>query len=385
MRIRPRGHIRSHRMIRRKVVAPWIVATLVTIVVVTMVSTGFYFLTRKPCSGQVTATIVASASTSSLLENAARSWSDDQPVVGGRCASVEIESVETDSFINTLGEQDSKSTGNPPVVWIPDSTAWMRRATTNAVVAKMFPEKPQSVGRSVSVIAMPKPMAEALGWPNVQITWGSLVNEVAAAGWAKYGKPEWGPVRLGISDPTKSTGGLLALINLAGSDAKGQPSAAGLATIAKLKQIKTVQEPSTAAIIGDLGKAGRDGMAAVAGYVSAFPALEIDVVNYNLANPPVPLVAIYPTDGSTDADNPYLVLDAPWVDDAKRQVAEDFGTFLRSTDGRRSYQDLGYRDAKRAPSRDLTEDNGVRPKVTTPQLQVPPDVTVTQILTTWTS
>jgi Ca-activated chloride channel family protein len=367
------------------VVAPWIVATLVTIAGVAVTSTGFYFLTRKPCSGQLTATVIASPITQSLLENVARAWAEEQPVVGGRCAVVDIESAESAAFIDTLGQQwNPKSGGAPPDVWIPDSTAWLRRATVNPVIARMMPEQQPSVARSVSVSAMPAPMAEAIGWPKTPATWNSLINEVAPAGWARYGKPEWGPVRLGMSDPTKTTAGLLALVNMAGADASGNPSAAGLATVGRLRQTRTVFTSSTDDIFSDLNKADRQGADAVLSYVSAFPALETDVVNYNLNNPTVPLVAVYPTDGGIDADNPYLVLKAPWADAARQRVAEQFGTFLRSPDGRKAYQSVGYRDAKRTASRDLTADNGVTPKVSTPVRATPPPDAVARILTAWT-
>ena len=52
------------------------------------------------------------------------------------------------------------------------------------------------------VFAMPKPMAEALGWPGKAIGWAELA-ELAAdpKGWAKYGHPEWGAFKLGKTNP----------------------------------------------------------------------------------------------------------------------------------------------------------------------------------------
>ena len=56
---------------------------------------------------------------------------------------------------------------------------------------------------------MPKPMAEALGYPSSR----SGFADIAALakdpqGWAKFGHPEWGPFRLGKTNPNFSTSGL---------------------------------------------------------------------------------------------------------------------------------------------------------------------------------
>ena len=59
------------------------------------------------------------------------------------------------------------------------------------------------------VIAMPKPMAEALGYPNTPIGFTDIVALAKdPQGWAKFGHPEWGPFRLGKTNPNFSTSGL---------------------------------------------------------------------------------------------------------------------------------------------------------------------------------
>ena len=59
------------------------------------------------------------------------------------------------------------------------------------------------------VIAMPQPMAEALGYPETPIGFADIValaND--PEGWAKYGHPEWGQFKLGKTNPNFSTSGL---------------------------------------------------------------------------------------------------------------------------------------------------------------------------------
>ena len=59
------------------------------------------------------------------------------------------------------------------------------------------------------VIAMPEPMAEALGYPETPVGFRDIV-ELAnnPEGWAAFGHPEWGPFRLGKTNPNFSTSGL---------------------------------------------------------------------------------------------------------------------------------------------------------------------------------
>ncbi|MBT8226770.1 MAG: substrate-binding domain-containing protein [Dactylosporangium sp.] len=384
MRIRPRGQIRSHRALHHKLVAPWIIATLVTVLVIVLVSAGFYLLLRKPCSGQLTATIAASPSVASVLESVARDWLEEQPAVNGRCALVDVEAKDSPSMVQALGKRwNTKTNGTPPDAWVPDSSLWIQQAINNPVVARMLPEPHPSLVRSVAVIAMPKPMAEVLGWPDSELTWTTLVTEVAAAGWAQYGKPEWGAVRIGMTDPTKSTTGLLALAAIASPDVNGRPPSQGVATIRKLKQEQSFLVSSTDEIIAEMAKADRQGEEAVFGYVSAFPALETDVLSYNLGNPTTPLVAVYADDGSFDADSPCVVLHAEWNDPARSEVAEKFLRYARSEAGRAAYLDVGFRDADRAAGKSLDEDTGLTATMKLPARATPDTAEVEQLFTAW--
>jgi Ca-activated chloride channel family protein len=245
---------------------------------------------------------------------------------------------------------DPKSLGTPPDVWAPDSTAWVRRASTAPVAERMMPDLQPSLARTPAVVAMPKPMAEALGWPNGDVSWQDLINTVAAdpAGWGKYGKPQWGPFRFGMTDPLKSTAGLLSLMAVLDSNDDGEVAPAEQDTVYKLKQERAVYTDTTDQILTELRAADRQGGDAALKYVSAFPALEQDVLMYNKGNPAVPLVAVYPSNGSADADNPYLVLDAPWSVKARQAVAKEFLKYARGPVGRKAFLDAGFRDANRA-------------------------------------
>ena len=62
-------------------------------------------------------------------------------------------------------------------------------------------------------------MAEALGWPNAQIGYADILKLAQdPAGWGGKGHPEWGPFRLGKTNPNFSTSGLSALVDELGDD-----------------------------------------------------------------------------------------------------------------------------------------------------------------------
>ena len=63
------------------------------------------------------------------------------------------------------------------------------------------------------VIAMWKPMAEAIGWGQKPIGWADILalarNE---KGWQAYGYPQWGKFKFGHTHPEYSNSGLISLI-----------------------------------------------------------------------------------------------------------------------------------------------------------------------------
>src|SRR5438128_1193006 len=66
--------------------------------------------------------------------------------------------------------------------------------------------------RTPLVIAMPKPMAQTLGWPSKPIGWSDILALAKdPRGWQRYGKP-YGAFKLGKTNPNFSTSGLNATV-----------------------------------------------------------------------------------------------------------------------------------------------------------------------------
>ncbi|MGC9667756.1 substrate-binding and VWA domain-containing protein [Planosporangium sp. 12N6] len=384
--------VRSHRRggpRRRFLVAPWIVFSVVGALALAGLSVGYAVLTRNSCSGQVKATVIAAPTIQPIMADLVRGWQDTHPSVRGRCAAVELtakDSAVMAQILGANGDWDTRTAGPAPDVWVPDSSAWVRRASTAAIAERMMPDLQPSLARTPAVIAMPRPMAETLGWPKAQLTWQDVINKFADGtnGWKAYDK-DWGPFRFGMTDPLKSTAGLLALMAVLDGNDDGEVSPDEQSTVLRLKQVRSVYTDGTDQIFAALRDADARGQDAALSYVSAFPALEQDVLAYNRTRPKVPLAAIYPTNGSGDADYPYLTLDAPWASRDRQAVAQSFLTYLRGPDGRAEFLRRGFRDANRAAGKDITELAGLTAKLTTLPRAVLLADSVKHSMDTWTA
>lgn len=382
--------VRSHRRggpRRRMRIAPWIAVSLVLVLAAGGLTAGYLWLVRQACSGQATARVVASPETARILEVISQQWSATEPAVEGRCAAVEIAAKDSAQMAIALQNPwDAKVNGEVPDVWVPQSTAWVRRAAADADAERMIPDLQPSIARSPAVLAMPKPMAEKLGWPQQKITWQTVIDHATKnTNWRTYGQPDWGPFRLGMTNPATSTAGLLALTAILDRNDDENISPTERQGLIQLRHAMSVYTERTEDILTEYTKlAGGDPTAALK-YVSAFPALEQDVVDHNLRNPKAPLVAIYPEQNVIEADHPFLVLKADWVDDEARAVATEFMTFVRGHGGEEHLLNAGFRDPNRVPGKDLTADNGVAPQLTAlPRAVLLPD-SVTRTINTWTA
>ncbi len=91
-------------------------------------------------------------------------------------------------------------------------------------------------------------------------------------------------------------------------------------------------------------------------YVSAVAVEEKSVLDYNRGDPDgvldpgevprppkVPLVAIYPTEGTLFSDNPLIILDAPWVSPEQKQAAELFRDYVLRPENQQRVLEFGFR------------------------------------------
>ncbi len=361
--------VRSHRRggpPRRIALAPWLIIGSVIILVGAGVTAGYAYLTGG-CSGRAEATIVVTPRIESIMQKLNEDWAHTSPSVNGTCAAVTVAAKDSAEVAQALaGEWDVKTDGATPDAWVPDSSAWIRKASVDADAERIIPDLQPSLARTPTVIAMPKQLAQAAGMTAKPLTWQQIIDKLnTSGGWKAYDHDEWGAFKVGLSDPQASTAGLLALMAISDTDDDGEVSQQEQATLLGLKKVITLKATQTAEIFNGLRAAADADPAKALTYVSAFPALEQDVLNYNLSHPKVPLVAVYPGDGTAEADFPYLVLqNTPWADAQRQEVAAAFVRFVRGAEGRTAFQEAGFRDGNRSPGPALTTANGVTEKIT---------------------
>jgi Ca-activated chloride channel family protein len=399
-----RGGLRSHRrrLGKHLIVAPWIIITTVAVVLFAGLSVGYVYLITRGCKGSpVTATIAADTSISKTLDQLGRQWVNTGPSLQGRCVSVQVvtkDSAETAAALSP--NWDPRTDGQRPDVWVPESSSWMLLAKSRADAQRMIPDRQPSLTRSPVVLAMPQPMADALG--RTKITWHDLVtSRFAGMNWSTHGHPEWGAFKLAMPDPAGSTAALNALLAIADANNDGQISATERQAVSdlwndsdqKLYKEQNAPDDITQGLITLEQSDAKSSQ--ILQHVSAFPALEQDVVSYNQDDAPsVPLKAVYPSDGAADADFPYLVLNwshatmtAPAAA-AQRQrdnVANAFLTYLRTPASRATFLDNGYRDSNFKGGADLVSGNGVARTISTLPRSVMWPTSISQSVAMWSA
>ncbi len=223
-----------------------------------------------------------------------------------------------------------------PVVWSPGSASWVdqindewMRRSDKAITDACTPTIYTPFG-----IAIWRPMAEALGWPDQPIGWQTLV-ELAAdpKGWGRYGHPEWGKFLFGHSHPAYANSGLLAMASfvygitgktttLTASDVYSAPVESALRT---LEQNTARYGRSAPDLLKAMAQQGPNYLHAVTGY-------EAEVIRFNLEQADqlrFPLAFVFPSSGVFWGDHPYCVLSgAPWVTAEQQEAATIFLDYL---------------------------------------------------------
>jgi Ca-activated chloride channel family protein len=362
--------------------------------------------TGEPPGDCIVVDMAVSSEKITLLTDLAASFNaSPEAKVGGKCVFVKPRNVASGRAATLIpkGWPDPEVNGPPPVIWSPAASAWA--GIVNDRAGKVLAPAGTPFMLTPLVIAMPKPMAEALGWPNTQLGFKDLLrlaNE--PQGWGAVGHPEWGPFRLGKTNPNFSTSGLnFTIAEYYAAVGKSQ----GL-TIEDLARPAAVdfarQIESSVVHYGDIAMTflnnwfAADARGTALTYASVVVVEEKSLIDYNKGDPDgirspgetprpprIPLVAIYPSEGTLYSDNPFIVLDTDWVDTDEKAAAALFQGYVQQPDNQRKVLQYGFRPNNPAvPLGDpIVAANGVDPNQPTATLEVPePDVLV-GILDSW--
>ena len=343
-----------------------------------------------------------------LLTSLAQTFNRNRVTVGDQCIFVSPKSKASGAAMQALAAGwDEQVEGELPVVWSPASSEWgsildQRRADqgepTMANEGTPFMNTPL-------VIAMPEPMATALGWPNEALGWSDILSlATSTEGWAAYGHPEWGAFKLGKTNPNFSTSGLSALIaqNYAATQKSRDLTSEDLAKQDVIEFNRDVESSvvhygdTTLTFLNNWYRADQEGTALT--YVSAVAVEEKSVIDYNTGNPDgilqpgeeprmprIPLVAIYPEEGTIFSDNPFFVLDAPWVSEEEREAALLFQDFVQQPENQQRVLEFNFRpgNPQVAIAAPIVRENGVDPDQPQTLLQSPAPPVMVDLLDRW--
>ncbi|GAA3398435.1 substrate-binding and VWA domain-containing protein [Cryptosporangium minutisporangium] len=326
-------------------VAPWMVAAVVAVLVFSGVTAGYVVAARGGCDGTpTTLSVVTSPDQVDVVRKLATTWEDGEPSVDGRCARIEVTGESSRDVAAALSPDWQRTADGVtrPDVWMPDSSSWLLSAARREDAAPLVSGERTSVASSPVVMAVPRPMAEALGWPSKQISWSDFVGmHFRNQTWKDFGHADWGPIKLGMSEPTTSTAGLLSLVPISDRNGDDKISLDEAKALLVFSRSVVDRQPDSSGWYEKLAEAPDEKAALKT--ISVFPSLEHDIAAYNQNDPAVKLVPLYPGEGTVFADYPYATLNAGWVDSFRRQVAAAFLDHLQSSSSQRVYGEAGFR------------------------------------------
>ena len=358
----------------------------------------------------ITVDVAVSSEKIDLLGDLADRFNDSSDAeLDGECIFVEVRSKASGAAMTALAEGWNEADDGPlPTIWSPASSSWgtiLNQELADAGNEPMAPDDPTPFMLTPLVIAMPKPMAEALGWPDTPIGWKDvLALSQSEGGWAEQGHPEWGEFRLGKTNPNFSTSGLSALIaqTYAATGKTSGLSAEDLANPAVVQYGTDIESSVvhygdiTMTFLNNWFRADRRGTALT--YASAVAVEEKSLIDYNKGNPDgvlsqgeeprpprTPLVAIYPEEGTLYSDNPFFILDAQWVTPQQREAAEKFQEYVQRPENQERVLEYGFRPGNPEVTVDdpIVAANGVDPDQPATLLEVPTGQVMVDLLDTW--
>ncbi|WP_320066197.1 vWA domain-containing protein [Micromonospora sp. RTGN7] len=382
---------------------PWLPYTTAIVAGVAVIAAAYLIVRPAADVGCTPLQVSASVEKDVLLGELAERYNDSDRRFGGRCATVTVHGLTSGASTEALaGDWAAKQPALPrPQVWLPTSTLWTGQlklldeaAGRPAQTSGRYP----SIANSPLVIAMPRPKGELLQRQG-PLGWGEILGLSGRTGWATYGRPDWGRFTFGKVNPNLSTSGLAAIIATyyAAINRSSDLTESDLADPKVTQFVRRIEanvshySDDVVDLLKNLAEADLSGNGTAASTdVSAIVTQEELVYQYNEGElsptrgekPKVPLVALYPKEGTFNLDHPYVVL--PSASPEQRAAADDFLAYLQEPAQQRSFSRLGFRDHERNASGPLVASVGGRGAGPDLTYFDPPDPAVVKaILTGW--
>ena len=197
------------------------------------------------------------------------------------------------------------------------------------------------------VIAVWKPMAEALGWGTKPVGWSEILSlSKNPDGWGSLKAPQWGQFKLGHTHPEFSNSGLISIL---AETYAGAGKTAGLSLVDVTRpEVEDFVRGIEGTIVhygASTGFFGKKMFQQGPGYLSAAVLYENMIIEANSGKYPLPfpVVAIYPKEGTFWSDHPVGVVDAEWNSAEQRRAAKRYVQFLLAPEQQRRALAFGFR------------------------------------------
>lgn len=269
-----------------------------------------------------------------------------------------------------------------PVIWSPASSVWIPLANF------MWKEE----------YRVEKPLVES--WrplvvsPVVIATWERYAEQHNITGWDsvhRLADSTASDLRFAHTDPQLSNSGFMALL-MEVSAAAGHPTQNLTYEDLLREEVRlwlgavegraVMYGESTGFLADQATTSGPLG-------INVFAVYENLVIEKNKQGEPMArwsqkLVAVYPEEGVLMSDHPLCILNAPWVSEEQREVAEEFYSFLMLPEIQRIAIEHGFRPVNPEVELDseiFDPENGVSEVISSPILEPPADERLLQRIT----
>ncbi|MET0862852.1 MAG: substrate-binding domain-containing protein [Nakamurella sp.] len=349
----------------RRGLAPWIIITLVTLVLVAAATVAYVFIVRgddqdsatAQCSSQVTLPIAAAPGATDVITAAANAFDATGPVARSACVTTSVTAIQEATADLSLLEQWKQDTAKAPAMWVADSEADLVTVEAN-VSALTAGRDTEAIATSPVVLAVRSADAAAAA----ALSWQDLPAQTGPDGSVML--PSDQHVILALPNPTTNRATSYALQSVlaagsapaaddvteaAGTNAPGGTGApVDIATVTSsadaLRQLgaggPTVQPQTTKEALTQLA-AGNAAFTAV-------PVVESDLVTFTASTPGLTPVS---PQGAAVGDAIWPVsLTADWVTPTLSSAAAQFAAFLRSPAGAAVFQQNGLQPAGSVPT-----------------------------------
>jgi extracellular solute-binding protein/von Willebrand factor type A domain-containing protein len=276
------------------------------------------------CVGSISLRVTAAPDVAPTITEIADNYSETKPRAGSRCIDVVVKSESSAKVADDI----AAGKGIPPNLWVPDSSVWAEKVTLagqqaaaagrNGSPAKVTVA--DSLASSPLVVVAPRPVAESLGGNTQTFSWSELLPKIADSA---------SPIKPTVTSPETTSEGLTATLTLNRLFGDNKAAIQALLSIAR-------------SAVPDVATAYKH-MAENPQGAPVFPASERSVVAYNRSAPPVPVSALYASEGSYPLNFPTIRVTTGETPTSLDVAAGKFEQALRAPESVAAFQRAGFR------------------------------------------